>query len=81
MKNNLLIEGLSDAVGFVGGALLGFWLGRLMGFDIFAAGYGNSSIGGIVLVGLGGGGGLQLARRWRNRQETKAGDTDPEKKG
>ena len=67
MNNNLWIEGLSDAVGFVGGALLGFWIGRLLGLDIFAAGYGNASIGGIVLVGLGGGIGLQLARRWRTR--------------
>ena len=71
MKNNLLIEGLSDAVGFVGGALLGFWLGRLLGLDVFAAGYGNSSIGGIVLVGLGGGLGLQVARRWRRAQAQK----------
>lgn len=71
MHNNLWIEGLSDAIGFVGGALLGFWLGRLLGLDIFAAGYGNASIGGIVLVGLGGGGGLQLARRWRARNNPK----------
>jgi hypothetical protein len=78
MKNNLLIEGLSDAVGFVGGALLGFWLGRLLGFDVFAAGYGNASIGGIVLVGLGGGGGLQLARRWRSRQGVRDIDADQE---
>lgn len=68
MKNNLWLEGLSDAVGFVGGALLGFWAGRLLGLDVFAAGYGGASIGGIVLVGLGGGLGLQLARRWRARQ-------------
>ncbi len=68
MKNNLLLEGLSDAVGFVGGALLGFWVGRLLGLDIFATGYGGTSIGGILLVGLGGGLGLQLARRWRARQ-------------
>ncbi|RFO97856.1 hypothetical protein DIC66_03765 [Rhodoferax lacus] len=67
MKSNLWIEGLSDAIGFVGGALLGFWIGRLLGLDIFAPGYGNASIGGIVLVGLGGGAGLQLARRWRSR--------------
>ena len=66
--NKLLVEGLSDAIGFVGGALLGFWIGLLLGLDIFAAGYGNSTIGGIVLVGLGGGLGLQLARRWRARQ-------------
>lgn len=71
MNNKLLLEGLSDAVGFVGGALLGFWLGRLLGFDIFAAGYGNASVGGIVLVGLGGGAGLQIARRWRNKQSAQ----------
>ena len=63
--NKQLLEGLSDAVGFMGGALLGFWIGRLLGLDIFAAGYGNAAIGGILLVGLGGGIGLQLARRWR----------------
>ncbi len=61
----LLIEGLVDAVGFVGGALAGFWIGHLLGFDVFAEGYGSASIVAIVLVGLGGGGGLQLARRWR----------------
>ena len=27
----LLIEGLSDAVGFIGGALLGYWAGVLLG--------------------------------------------------
>jgi hypothetical protein len=69
MNKSLWIEGLSDAVGFLGGALLGFWIGRLLGLDIFAAGYGNSSIGGIVLVGLGGGLGLQLARGWRTRNQ------------
>lgn len=68
MKNTLLIEGLSDAVGFVGGALLGFWVGRWLGLDIFAPGYGNTSVGAIVLVGLGGGVGLQVARHWRARQ-------------
>jgi hypothetical protein len=78
MNNKLLLEGLSDAVGFVGGALLGFWLGRLLGFDIFAAGYGNASVGGIVLVGLGGGGGLQVARRWRNKQSDPQDNPDKE---
>lgn len=68
-QKSLLIEGLSDAIGFIGGALLGYWIGRLLGLDIFAEGYGNSAIGGIVLVGLGGGLGLQLARRWRKRQK------------
>ena len=67
--NKLLLEGLSDAVGFIGGALAGFWLGRLLGWDLFAEGYGGASIGAIVLVGLGGGLGLQLARRWRRQRE------------
>jgi len=71
MDKSLLAEGLSDAVGFVGGALLGFWIGRLLGLDIFAAGYDSSSMGGILLVGLGGGGGLQLARRWQKRRTNK----------
>ncbi|ROZ79661.1 hypothetical protein [Ramlibacter sp. WS9] len=63
--NRLLLEGLSDAIGFIGGALAGYWVGTLFGLDIFEAGYSNASIGGIVLVGLGGGIGLQLARKWR----------------
>jgi hypothetical protein len=63
--NALLLEGLADAIGFIGGALAGYWLGRAFGLNIFGAGYSNSSIAGIVLVGLGGGLGLQLARRWR----------------
>ena len=70
--NQLLLEGLSDAIGFVGGALLGYWLGRLLGLDVFAQGYDNASIFGIVLVGLGGGMGLQGARRWRNRSKDKS---------
>ena len=70
----LVLEGLSDTVGFVGGALLGYWLAALLGFDAMAPGYGSGTIGGIVAVGLGGGGGLQLARRWRAaRRATTAG--------
>ena len=74
MDKSLLIEGLSDAVGFLGGALLGLWIGRLLGLDIFSAGYDYASIAGIVLVGLGGGLGLQLARRWRKRSKDKIKD-------
>ncbi|WP_114970014.1 hypothetical protein [Rhodoferax ferrireducens] len=74
MDKSLLIEGLSDAIGFIGGALLGFWIGRLLGLDIFSEGYDNASVAGIVLVGLGGGIGLQLARRWRKRRNAKAED-------
>jgi hypothetical protein len=62
--NPLLLEGLADAIGFVGGALLAYWVGLAFGLNIFEAGYGNASIAAIVLVGLGGGVGLQLARRW-----------------
>lgn len=69
MPNKLLIEGISDAVGFVGGALAGYWLGRVLGLDIFSPGYSPASMGGILLVGLGGGIGLQVARRWRARQD------------
>lgn len=74
MRNRLWIEGVSDAVGFVGGALAAFWLGRLLGLDIFAPGYGIASVLGIVLVGIGGGIGLQLARRWRAAQERQKND-------
>mgnify|MGYP006204083801 FL=1 len=72
---NPLLEGLSDAVGFVGGALAGYWTGKLLGWNIFSAGYDNASIGGILLVGLGGGAGLHLARFWRGKQKSKDSDT------
>lgn len=65
------MDGLADAVGFIGGSLLAFWLGRLLGLDIFDAGYSNSTIFAIVLVGLGGGLGLQIARRVRAQQRAK----------
>jgi hypothetical protein len=70
--NPLLIEGLTDAAGFVAGALMGFAIASLLGLDPLAAGYSNSAIGGIVLCGLGGGAGVHLARRWRaGRKERK----------
>ena len=68
----LLIEGISDAVGFIGGALAGFWIGQFLGWDIFSEGYSGASIGAIALVGLGGGGGLHLARVWRSRDKDTA---------
>ena len=74
MDKSLLVEGLSDAVGFVGGALLGFWVGSLLGLDIFSDGYDSASIFAILLVGLGGGLGLQLARGWRKRNQDKPKD-------
>jgi predicted lipid-binding transport protein (Tim44 family) len=65
-----LADGIADAVGFVGGALAGFWLGQWLGMDIFAPGYGNQSLVGIVLVGLGGGLGLHAARRWQSSRRS-----------
>ena len=67
----LLIEGLTDAAGFLAGVLVAWLIGRLLGFDPLAEGYGNSAIGGIVLAGLGGGAGVQLARRWRASRKGK----------
>ncbi len=60
-----LIEGLTDAMGFVVGSLLGYGLGVGLGLNLFAEGYGSGSIAAIVLVGIGGGIGLQAARRFR----------------
>ena len=48
----LLLEGLTDAAGFVLGGLVGFGLTRLLGFDLFAPGYSNGSLVAIVAVGL-----------------------------
>ena len=70
----MLVEGLSDALGFVVGALLGWGLGRLLGLDLFASGYGPTTLAAIVLIGLLGGGGLQAAPIWRterNKSEPK----------
>ena len=66
----LLKEGLSDAVGFIGGSLAAYWLARWAGFDALSSGYQSSSIVGIIAVGLGGGMGLQAARRWRAAQKS-----------
>ena len=66
-----LTDGIADAVGFVGGALAGFWLGQWLGMDIFAPGYGTPALVGIALVGLGGGLGLHAARRWQTSRRNK----------
>ena len=76
-SKSLLTDGLADAAGFAGGSLLAFWLGRSLGLSIFDARYGNSTIFGIKLVGLGGGLSLQIARRVRIQQSAKpAKDTE-----
>jgi len=68
MRASPWVEGVSDAIGFVVGALSGYAIGRLLGLDLFAPGYDTASIIGIVLVGIGGGAGLQAARAWRRRR-------------
>lgn len=67
----LLLEGVSDAVCFMLGALAGYGLTLALGMDIFADGYSGSSIVGIVIVGLTGGAGLHLARIWRERTQAR----------
>ena len=67
----MLIEGLTDAIGFIGGALMGFWLGKLFGLNIFDPGYSNASLVAIGLAGLGGGLGVQVARRVRSTHLAK----------
>jgi hypothetical protein len=57
-----LIKGITDASGFVSGTLGGLYAGKALGFDALAAGYGNATVVGILLCGLGGGLGLHLAR-------------------
>ena len=65
----LLLLGVAQAVMFVVGALLGRWLGLVLGFDALGTGgYSNGAIAGILLIGLGGGGGVQLARAWYTRK-------------
>ena len=50
MRNtaSLWKEGLTDAVAFVVGGMAGFGVGRLLGLDIFAPGYGMDAMGGIL---------------------------------
>ena len=67
----LLLEGVSDAVCFMLGALAGYGLTLALGMDIFADGYSGSSIVGLVIVGLAGGAGLHLARIWRERTQAR----------
>ncbi len=60
----LLREGLADALGFVVGALAGWRLGALLGFDfINTPGYGSAQMVGLVLIVVGCGVGRWVARR------------------
>jgi hypothetical protein len=57
-------EGLADAVGFVGGALAGWWLGRQFGIDFIASSDWNAQqMAALVLIVVGCGAGRWVARR------------------
>ncbi|KQV60151.1 hypothetical protein ASC95_01355 [Pelomonas sp. Root1217] len=57
-------EGLADAVGFVLGALAGWWLGRQFGIDFIAStAWDARQLVGLLLIVAGCGGGRWLARR------------------
>lgn len=72
----LLVKVLSDAVGFVGGALAGYWLARVAGIDVLRDLHANASVIAIAAIGLCGGVGLGAARRWRQAREP-AQDNNP----
>ena len=69
--NPLLAEGLTDAAGFLVGVLAAWGLSHLLGFDPLAKDVGTPMIGGVILAGLGGGAGVQLARRLRRSRKPK----------
>ena len=63
----LLFDGLADAAGCLIGALLGLGAGRLLGLELPAGSFSNSSLIGIALIVLGASMGVRLARHWRAR--------------
>ena len=70
----LLLLGALQAAGFVVGALLGREAGTTLGFDAFGpGGFDTRAMIGIALIGLGGGAGVQLARRWYVRRHGDIG--------
>lgn len=57
-------EGLADAIGFVGGALIGWWVGRQFGIDFIASTDWNAQqVVGLVLIVAGCGLGRWAARK------------------
>ena len=64
-----LREGLVDALGFVGGALLGWQVGRWLGFDVLAPGdwTARTLVGWLILL-AGCGLGKWASLRWRTRR-------------
>ncbi|RYZ12956.1 MAG: hypothetical protein EOO24_01605 [Comamonadaceae bacterium] len=58
----LLLLGVGQALMFVVGGVAGRWLGLALGCDALADGFGMRVMAGMLLIGLGAGGGAQLAR-------------------
>ena len=57
-------EGFADAIGFVGGALIGWWVGRQFGIDFIASSDWNAQqVAGLVLIVAGCGLGRWAARK------------------
>jgi len=68
MRMTSLKELLVMLAGFAAGALVGYAIARLQGFDPFIAG---SGMPGLVLTVFGGLMGLRLARRWYARKSDR----------
>ena len=73
---NALVEGVVDAVGFVGGAVIGWQLGKALGYDVLASGNPDSrNVVGWILLLAGCGAGKWASLRWRARQAAKRADS------
>ena len=63
----LLVDGLTDCIGFAGGAFLCYWVGTLLGFNMDVAGNtSNAGIISVVVMLICGGMGLKFARSRRD---------------
>ena len=67
-----LIDGLTDAVCFVGGAVIGWQVGKALGYDVLASGNQDSrNVVGWILLLAGCGAGIWASLRWRAAQAAK----------
>ena len=70
---NALAEGVVDAIGFVGGALLGWQWGRWLGFDVLAPDEWTSrSLIGWALLLAGCGLGKWVSLQWRRHRAERS---------
>ena len=69
-----LAEGVVDALGFVAGALIGWQLGKALGYDVLASADADTknALGWILLL-AGCGAGKWASLRWRASQAAKRG--------